>query len=135
VAGGDRSHANGALIAALAGGATIEQAAQAAHVSEATVYRRLREPGFRGQVQNARQDLVERTVARLVNTATMATLVLAELMRASHPPGVRLGAARAVLEQAARWRETEDQEQRLAALERLVAEQNGPRRNGATRHG
>ena len=50
MAGGDRSGADAALIAALAGGSTVEDAATTAGIGVTTAYRRLKDAGFRKQV-------------------------------------------------------------------------------------
>ena len=48
MAGGDRKNADSALVAALAGGSTVEAAAHLAGVSQSTAYRRLKDPGLQG---------------------------------------------------------------------------------------
>ena len=122
MAGSGRRHADAALIAALAGGATMADAARAAGVGERTVYRRLQTPAFRARVIAARADLVERAAARLADAAGAAVTTLGELLVAGTPPAVRLGAARAVLELGLRLREQQEIEERLAALEAALAE-------------
>ena len=56
---------DGTLLASLAAGASVDQAAAAAHVSPATVARRLRRPEFRAELVAVRAGAVERAVARL----------------------------------------------------------------------
>jgi hypothetical protein len=121
VAGGDRRNADPLLIAALAGGATNQDAARRAGVSEKTVYRRLDDPTFRQQVADARAGLVTRAVAMLAEAGTEAVRTLRALLADGTPPAVRLGAARAVLELGTRLRESEELERRLAALEEQQA--------------
>ena len=117
MSGGDRRNADAALIAALATGATREEAAVAAGVSERTVYRRCDDPEFTSRVEDAQQDLISRSTARLGAATGQAIETLVDLLDAAQPPSVRLGAARAVLDSAMRWREAEEIELRLAALE------------------
>jgi transposase len=64
VAGGSRKRADAALLAALAGGATVRAAARKGAVSESTVYRRLRDREFRARVTEARAAMVERALGR-----------------------------------------------------------------------
>ncbi len=127
MAGGDRSKADAALIAALAGGSTAEGAATVAGVGVATVYRRLKEPVFRAQVDDARAALIAAAVARLGAASTRAVATLEGLLAADSEP-VRLGAARAILDAALKWREHEDLTERVAALEAHLAQDGGPKR-------
>ena len=125
MSGGDRKNADSTLLTELAAGGTVEAAAKAAGVSEATAYRRLREPDFRRQVTAARDEMVARSVARLSATSTLAADCLRELLKARSET-VRLGAARAVIELGARLREQEDLAERVRALEeRLTAGAEG----------
>jgi hypothetical protein len=50
---------------------------------------------------------------------------LLALLKEATPPSTRLGAARAVLELAVKFRETVELEERLAALEQHLANQGG----------
>jgi len=117
MAGGDRSSADGALIAALAGGYTVAAAAAQAKVSERTAYRRLAVPAFCTQIAAARAELVSQAVGRLAVASPPAVGTLIELLGRTNPPAIRLGAARAVLELGQRWRETQELEERIATLE------------------
>ena len=131
MAGGDRSGADGTLVAALAGGKTVQDAAASAGVAERTVYRRLDEPAFRTQVDKARRELIAQAVARLSASATDAADTLKALLGKDTPPAVRLGAARSILDVGLRLREHENLAERVAALEgQLGAEQGGTRRWG-----
>jgi hypothetical protein len=70
MADNDSEKGDAALIVALAGGATVRDAARRAHVGERTVYRRLDEPDFRRQVQDARAGMVAQAVGKLADAAT-----------------------------------------------------------------
>ena len=109
------------LLLPLACGATAEQAARQAGVSVRTVYRRLKNPEFLRQVQAARADMVQRASGTLTAAGGEAVKTMVELLRAPAPFSVRLGAARGILEMGLRIRDDVEQEQRLAALEALVA--------------
>jgi len=117
VPGGERSSANGRLIAALAGGATVAEAARLGGVSEATVYRRRNDDAFTAAVAEARAAMIERAVARLAAAAAIAVGTLVELLKRDERSAIRLGAARALLEAALRWRAAEELEARVVALE------------------
>jgi hypothetical protein len=116
VAGGNRKNADATLLAALASGATVEAAAKQAGVSEGTVYRRLREPGFKAEIDQARADLIERAVSVLAGISSAAVVTLGQLLK-SNRDSVRLGAARTVLEMTIKLRDHAELEQRLAAME------------------
>ena len=103
------------MLASLASGSTVLEAARAAGISEATAYRKLREPGFCQALAAARADLIKRATGRLAAacSSTLATLLKAD------SESVRLGAARSILELAVRMHETEELEARIVALEEL----------------
>ena len=119
MAGGDRSKADGALVAALAGGSTVEDAATAAGVGVATVYRRLREPDFKRRVDDARAELLGQAMARLSAACTSAVTTLTGLLGAESE-SVRLGAARSILDMATRWREQDELARRLDNIESWI---------------
>jgi hypothetical protein len=109
--------AEDALVRALACGATVEAAARQCGLSESTAYRRLREPDFHRRLQQLRADMVQRNAGALTAAATEAVRTLLALLKESTPPAVRLGAARAVLEQSLKMREMTELTDRVAALE------------------
>jgi hypothetical protein len=117
VAGGDRSGADAALIAALAAGLTVQDVATQAHVSERTARRRLDDPSFRRHVAGARAAVLELAVGRLVAATTEAADALRFLLTAESE-SVRLAAARTLLDQAAKGIETLDLAARIEQLER-----------------
>ena len=127
MADGGRKNADAALIAALATGATVRDAAAAAGVAERTVYRRLEDPTFRHQVDDARAELIATAVARLGAAATKAVGKLEDLLTAESE-AVRLGAAKAILDAALRWREHQDLTERVAALEAHLTQEGGSKR-------
>ena len=120
MAGSGRKNGEPALIAALAGGATVQEAARAAGVSERTVYRRLEHDTFRRQLAEARAELMARAAGALARVSTAAAATLAGLLTAASE-SVRLGAARSILELAVKLRESEELERRIAALEEQTA--------------
>jgi hypothetical protein len=119
------------LLMALACGATVDAAAQAAGLHKRTVYRCLEDPAFVQRLQQARHDMVQRTNGMLTAAAGESVKALLALVKERTQPAVRLGAARAVLEIGMRLRQQAELEQRIAALE--VAQQQGqqgPAANG-----
>ncbi len=128
MSGGERRNADAALVAALAGGATVRDAAAEAGIGEATAHRRLKEPAFRKWVDDARAEVIAGAVARLGAASTKAVATLEGLL-AADSEAVKLGAARAILDAALKWREHQDLTERVAALEaQLAPEQGGTKR-------
>jgi hypothetical protein len=127
MAGKQRKKAEDLLLMALACGATVENAARQCGLSERTVYRRLDEPEFQRRLQQIKADMVQRTAAMLTAAGLESVKTLLELQRAAHPPAVRLGAARAVLDSGIKVREVADLEERLAALEEQASQSNATR--------
>ena len=120
-----RKKAEEALLLALACGATVEGAARQAGLSERTAYRRLGGPDFQRRLQELRADMVQRAAGALTAAGGEAVRALLELLRSSPVAGVRLGAARVVLEMGLKLREATETEERLTALERRLAGEGG----------
>jgi len=116
-----RRNGDSALIAGLAAGAKVEDAARSAGMSGRTAYRRLEDPAFRRRVSEARGQALERALGRLADTSGAAAETLAALLSAESETA-RLGAARSILELGSKLRESAELEARIAALE-AAAEQ------------
>ncbi|MDA8698452.1 hypothetical protein N9M41_08230 [Rhodopirellula sp.] len=86
------------LFQALVSGCHIENAAAIAGISVRTAYRRLADPVFKEQLQVARQSLRESILAKLSDAGHDAVGTLWELMQTAEDEGVRLRAAKAVLD-------------------------------------
>ena len=86
------------LFQALVSGCHIENAAAVAGISVRTAYRRLADPVFKQQLQDARQSLRESILAKLSDAGHDAVGTLWELMQNADDEGVRLRAAKAVLD-------------------------------------
>jgi len=111
------------LLQALACGATVENAARKAGITERTAYRRLADPAFAKQVQDQRAEMVQRTLGMLTGAGMTSVKTLVDLQQdAAVTPGVRRRAARDVLELAMRYRESGTWEERIAALESLLVQ-------------
>jgi len=123
----ERKRAEDSLLAALAAGNTVEDAAKAAGLSPRTAYRRLADPQFARRLAQARDELISSALGELVDCASEAVATLRALLGASDER-VRLGAGKAILDQLLRLRETLTLSQRLAALERSLQAQTRRRR-------
>jgi hypothetical protein len=121
MAGNGRKTGDEGLVIALAGGASVREAAEASGLSERTIYRRLEDPAFRQQVQDVRGEFVRQAVGRLAAASTEAVATLRALLNADGE-SARLGAARSILELGSKLRESLELEARIAALE---AQQHG----------
>ncbi len=86
------------LFRALVSGCHVENAAIAAGVSERTAYRRLADPVFRKQIDDARQSLRESILGRLADAGHDAIGVLMDLAHGSEDEAIRLKAAKTLLD-------------------------------------
>lgn len=120
MAASGRKSADAVLVATLAGGATVADAALAAGVAERTVYRRLQDPAFVQAVNGARAEMITRAVGQLADASTEAAATLRNLLSATSET-VQLGAARSVLEMTTRLRESEELERRITEIEAKLA--------------
>jgi hypothetical protein len=116
-----RKNADQLLLMALVCGATVEAAARAADISQATAHRRLKDPEFCNQIQQTKADMVQRTASMLTASGMESVKTLLELQKSSNTGSVRLGAARAVLEIGMKAREFAELEERLTSLEEQAA--------------
>ncbi len=83
---------------------TITAAAEATGVNRRTLYLWLRQPAFQAAYRAAKREVYGHAVAKLQRHASRAADVLFELMVSDNEtvsPGVRLGAARSILDLAA----------------------------------
>lgn len=111
-----------ALLAALAIGATVENAARKAGMSERTAYRHLADPDFQARVEQMRRENLARTGGMLSGAGLASVKTLVDLAQdVSVPASVRRGAARDVLDMAVKYRESAEMEQRLAAIEERLS--------------
>jgi hypothetical protein len=116
------------ILAHLLAAPSVSIAAARAGLTERAVYRHLAKPHVRAEYRRRRAELVEAAGLLLQQSLLVAAAVLRKIAAdESVPPGVRVSAARTILE--AGWRAGEaDLAERVAALEQAGAAQ--PARNG-----
>ena len=111
-------------IAALLSEPSIEAAARSARVGPRTLRRWLQRPEFAEELAGAVRDAMAGAMRSLEAATAEAVEALRHIVADREaPPGVRVSAARVVLEQAQRALEREELEDRVAALERALAEE------------
>ena len=104
----------------------VEEAARAAGIGTKTLLRWLQIPEFQAAYRKARRDAFGQAVARLQQgTSAAATTLLKTMIDPATPASVRVRAAEAIFNHAAKAIEIEDIEARVAELER-TAQQASP---------
>ena len=112
-------------IAALLTQRNIEEAAKAAGIGANTLLRWLKVPEFQAAYRDARRDAFGQSIARLQQgTSAAATTLLKTMIDPNTPASVKVRAAEAIFNHAAKAIEIEDIEARVSALERTTAESN-----------
>jgi hypothetical protein len=103
-------------LAALLLHSTVAAAAEAAGVHEKTLRQWLKDPGFKAAYAEARAEVLERTVARLLRASESAVRTLEAALDAEKTAD-SIRAARAILDFAVKGAGELDHEARLAAME------------------
>jgi ABC-type spermidine/putrescine transport system permease subunit I len=107
------------LIAALATGQTVREAARTAGVTPRTVYRRMAAPAFKASIMQARAAVVSLTTGKMLAGMSLASDVLiAHLQHAE--PRIQQQAAAKLIALALKLNAANDLEQRIEELERYV---------------
>ena len=102
---------------------TVRGAAQAASVSESTLFRRLREPGFRKLLKEQRLRVFGHALSRLQMAAEEAVGTLVEVMRdEGAAEQARIKAAACILELASRGVQPEEVDMRLMGPAEVMLE-------------
>lgn len=115
----DFGRKNTTLITALAGGATVRAAANAAGLSERTVYRRLESEPFREEVASARIEMIARATSLLAGSACKAAATLRKLLTAESETVRRLAAV-SIIDGLCKLRSSDEFEERLQRLEEAL---------------
>jgi hypothetical protein len=109
-------------IAALLTQRNVEEAARAAGIGTRTLLRWLKIPEFQSAYRQARREAFGQAVARLQKgTSAAATTLLKTMIDPGTPASVKVRAAEAIFNHAAKSIEIEDIEARVAALEQAAA--------------
>ena len=116
-------------IAGLLSQRNVDEAARAAGVGARTLWRWLQDPEFQAAYRKARREAFGQSIARLQQgTSAAATTLLKTMIDPVTPASVRVRAAEAIFNHAAKAIEIEDIEARVAELER-AAETSSAGRN------
>lgn len=108
-------------IAALLSQKSVRAAAESARVGERTLYRWLKDAGFRAALAAAEGDAIDQATRRLIAmTGKAADELQAILTDLDSTPAVRLRAIELIFANALKLRELRNVEERLAALEKAV---------------
>ena len=108
-------------IAALLTQRNIEEAAKAAGIGANTLLRWLKVPEFQAAYREARRAAFGQSIARLQQgTSAAATTLLKTMIDANTPASVKVRAAEAIFNHAAKAIEIKDIEARVSALERAA---------------
>ena len=108
-------------IAALLTCDSISAAATREGISEATVYRWLKDPTFEHAYRQARKEVVQHAIGQLQRATGTAVQVLVTIMEdTAASAGARVSAARTILERSEQSLLVEDLEARLTALEQQL---------------
>ncbi len=115
------THKMEAAVAALLTQRNVEEAARAVGIGPATLLRWQKVPEFQTAYREARRAAFGQAVARLQQaTSAAATTLLKTMIDAGTPPSVRVRAAEAIFNHAAKAIEVEDLEARVTELERAA---------------
>lgn len=99
---------------------TVKEAAREAKIRLAALYKWMKCPVFRTELERLRSEIVSDTVAQLKVYSLQAVGVLADLMNSSESKQIKRGCATDILENTRSFIQLRDLEVRLAAIEELV---------------
>lgn len=104
---------------------TVQEAAQKAGVRLATVFKWLKDPIFKQELDRLREEVVSDVVDRLKIHCMKATEVLVDLMESENET-IRRGSANDILNHTTTFVEMRDLENRLESLEKAIKERSEP---------
>jgi hypothetical protein len=99
---------------------TVEEAAEAAGISQPTAYRWLKHPDVIARLAGLRKDAMNAAMTQLQEAAPEAVEALRKILREAEGESPRVSAARVILELGLRAVELGDIEERLAKLEAIA---------------
>jgi len=100
---------------------SYDEACKQSNISRETLYRWLKEPLFKSELDRLRNEVFSNAINRLKANTTKAVDVLSKLMDRDDCPAVQRAACNAILNHTAKYRELEEFEKRLQAIEEQVA--------------
>lgn len=100
---------------------SVRETAKATGISEATLYRYLKEPEFKEAIREGRREVMEASIARLQNAQLEAVETLVRNLRCESP-SVEVRTAQIILEQSQKAYENSEILQRIEELENAVAQ-------------
>ena len=109
---------------------TVKQAAKDAKIRLPTLYKWMKEPLFRDELERLRSEIVCDTVAQLKVYSLQAVGVLADLMNTSENETIKRGCAGDILENTRSFIQMRDMELRLEALEGAITNSNKEQQGG-----
>jgi hypothetical protein len=99
----------------------VKQAAKEANIRLATLYKWMKCPIFRTELERLRSEIVSDTVAQLKVYSLQAVGILADLMNSSENEQIKRGCATDILENTRSFIQLKDLETRLAVIENAIA--------------
>jgi len=106
------------ILQALLSQRTVREAAEAANVSERTIYTRLADPAFRGAYNREQDDILRGVSNHLKEHLRQSIACIVDIMEdADNKASERLTAARMILEYSAKFAEIQNITERLTELE------------------
>jgi hypothetical protein len=122
--GGKQGRQEDAALAALLACPTIEQAAEQAGISSATLYRWLHDPAFQQRYRSVRRSVVEQAITGLQQATGEAVAALRRNLT-SGVPAAEIAAAKAIIDQAVKGVELVDLVERVEQLEQAARDAKG----------
>jgi hypothetical protein len=103
----------------LIGSRSYEEGRKLAKVGQRTLYRWLKEPAFKGALEDARKSVIDSALEKLKSSIAQAVQTLTDTM-AEGEPALRVRAAALILEYFFKTRELQDFETRLKNIEEAL---------------
>lgn len=113
-------------LSALLNSPTVADAAKKARLSQATLYRYLREPSFKAAYRHARTEIVEHAITQMQRDCATASNTLREVCEDKQAPAsARVSAAKTIIDGAVKAVELQDLTARLEELEKTIKHNAG----------
>lgn len=117
-----RQHKKEKLALALLEAPTVAEAARRVGIAERTAFVWLKDPEFQEVFSEVKRRFIALALSRLEGVTDEAIQTLREIMTTGQGESPRVQAARAILEMVLKLYEYEELEERIARLEKVVAE-------------